>query len=338
MEFVNKENQTTQSNKTQLSLAATMFFAPFVKSTLKNWHLELTKEDTDFINWYTRLWFINIGLLLLTLVSGISSYLTHDYVLNRVYLISIGILVWILVLSSILILANVKIFQWDNEFLHSTQISTNKSDILLSYLPIYNFYLWYKLHNFEKPYRWAKESILLWSIFSILSLIFANIIVSSFIITVIIIRIASLMSGIDVLDPHVKQKINKLYTQNTEEIWWYVCGYIKYIWKKISWKNNQTLKEIIILQKYRYQKLHIIKWNEFIQLQYIILMIGLWLWSYLWYQKTENQWVYYIPAILIFGKYILMAKKRKHLPPLPIINDIFGMFKRKKSNSNLNWA
>ena len=76
--------------------------------------------------------------------------------------------------------------------LYSEQISTDRKEIVLSYLPIYNVYKRYQEHNFDKPNLLLKESILAWLLFIVLGLITTPWRTSTFLI-LIIVRVASLM-------------------------------------------------------------------------------------------------------------------------------------------------
>lgn len=101
--------------------------------------------------------------------------------------------------------------------LHPYTIEGNKKDIILKYLPIYDIYLRYQAHNFDKPNRRIKESILRRLVF-VLSCLAGKAVISSTILIVIILRIASLMSDIDVFNTHTKHILNKLFIKNPEEL------------------------------------------------------------------------------------------------------------------------
>ncbi|MEI7558861.1 MAG: hypothetical protein WCJ45_09105 [bacterium] len=99
---------------------------------------------------------------------------------------------------------------------HTSSVEGNRKDILLKYLPAYDIYLRYASHSFEKPNRWIKESIILWTLFGIVCLS-GNIFLSSTLLILIIVRIASLMSDIDFLSIPIKQQLNKIFVKNPEE-------------------------------------------------------------------------------------------------------------------------
>ncbi|MEI6119298.1 MAG: hypothetical protein WCP92_09210 [bacterium] len=84
-------------------------------------------------------------------------------------------------------------------------------------MPLYNIYIWYKIHIFDKPNWRVKESLILWTVFLILSFL-GNVLISSSALLLIIFRISALMSDIDFINIPVKQRLNKLFFKNPEEI------------------------------------------------------------------------------------------------------------------------
>jgi len=96
-------------------------------------------------------------------------------------------------------------------------VEGNKKEIIFKYLPIYNIYLWYKAHNFDKPNRRIEESILLRTLF-VLVCMSGSVMISSIVLIFIILRIAALMSDIDFINNQIKQHLNKLFLKNPEEI------------------------------------------------------------------------------------------------------------------------
>lgn len=145
-------------------------------------------------------------------------YFFASVVFLWIYRLSAIMLIVLLVGGTIGAMANIKLLQEDETLLHYNKIQNDKSDIFLSFFPIYNIYQRYKLHNFEHPYRWAKESILWWTLFTIVIVATKSAVGSGFILTMIVIRVASLLSGIDVLDEQVKKKINNFFFKNPEEL------------------------------------------------------------------------------------------------------------------------
>jgi|GEM_PF-3453766 len=158
-------------------------------------------------------------ILAITLVTGLTNYRLNSGILERIYTISIITLTIILMIGTIGILTNTNILTGKKELmtLYSEQISIDKKEIVLAYVPIYNIYRRYQEHNFEKPNLLIKESIIAWLIFITLGLTTTPWRASSFLI-LIIIRIASLMGGMDLISPQIKSFINRLFVKNPEEL------------------------------------------------------------------------------------------------------------------------
>jgi len=123
------------------------------------------------------------------------------------------------VIGTIGILTNTNILAGKKELmaLYSEQISADRKDIVLAYLPIYNIYKRYQEHNFDKPNLLIKESIIAWLIFMALGLATTPWRISTFLI-LIIRRVASLMGGMDIVSPQIKTFLNKLFLKNPEEL------------------------------------------------------------------------------------------------------------------------
>jgi len=311
--------------KTQLSLAATMFFAPFVKHLLKNKQIEINKEDQLFVDWYVRLWYITIWILLLAIASSLALYFAPNIIFLWIQRISISLLVALLLLWSLGAVVDMKILQEEKDILKYYDNKTDKSDVLFSFFPVYNVYLRYKLHDFNHPFWRAKESILRWTLFIVVTLLTKNIAISGFILTAMIIRLVSLIAWVDILDKTVKNKLNKLFKKNPEEIWAYIKWIIVYSIKKLKGDlKKYDLKVIIEEEKEIFGKLVKIN-NKTIILEYLLMIIVLLLWIS-WWKYFINDWIVYIPLTLILSKYLLMIIKLKHLPHLPLIYEIVHGF------------
>jgi hypothetical protein len=132
---------------------------------------------------------------------------------------SIVVLTIILVIGTIGILTDTDIIAHDISWmkLYNEHVTTDRKQILIRYLPIYNIYLRYQEHNFDTPDILIKESILTWLLFVIFGFCTTPFWTSIWLI-VIIIRVASLMGGIDIINPEIKKFINTLFSKNPEEL------------------------------------------------------------------------------------------------------------------------
>jgi len=310
----------------QLSLAATMFFAPLVKHLLKKWHLNISEQDKKFIEGYLRLGYLTIWVLLLTIASSIVFYFAPGVVFMWISRISIVLLLIFLCIGSLWAVADVSILQEEWINLKYYENKTDKSDIILSYFPVYNIFQRYKLHDFEHPYWRAKESILMRTIFLVVIFVTKSSILGGLILTIIIIRLASLLADVDVIQPAIKQKLSHLFIENPEEMRAYITGTITFWIRKIQWQTDvDSLHQIIDIAKKEYQHVHKIQ-NKNIIGQYIVGLILLSLWVIIGDTSSKSR-VIIFPILLIIWRYGVMVRKRKHLPPLPLANEIFTILK-----------
>lgn len=149
------------------------------------------------------------------------NYLFDIKILSVTYTISIFILIGLLIISVVSILSDISLIKSTSHVSQGYTIEGNKKDIILKYLPIYNIYLRYQAHSFDKPNRWIKESLLRRLLF-IIACMTGSITITSIIIILIILRVASLMSDIDILNTKTKYTINRFFLKNPEEIRGYV--------------------------------------------------------------------------------------------------------------------
>ena len=328
------------NTKTQLSLAAALFFSPLVQNMLKNNTRDITDKERDFIRGYIKFGYISLLFGIITIVSWVMNYLFALNMLNVIYTVSIFILIFLLVISVVSILSDISLLKWGDHNLETYTVDGNKKDIILTYLPLYNIYLWYKTHSFEKPNWRIKESLLLRTVFLFVSMLW-NILISSVVLILIILRIAALMSDIDFLNISTKQRLNTLFAKNPEELRWYITWCVIYsvkscvnIFKKLP---PYTLWEEIIKEKEVYSHIIDTQGNMNIITEYIIwivLMIGL---VYFIHPDFTVR-TYYAGFLLLILRYLVMAIQLKHLPHLPIAREILLLVKwigslfKKKSN------
>jgi hypothetical protein len=265
----------------------------------------------------------------ISIISWVLNYLLIINIFNIIYTVSIFVLLSLLLISVVSILSDISLIRGKEAILHTYTIEWNKKDILLKYLPFYNIYLWYKNHNFEKPNRWIKESLILWTIFTLIAC-FGSSIWSSIFLMLIIIRVASLMSDIDILSIKNKQRINKLFLKNPEELRWYVVGFLSYLGKAIIhiFIPLQPYNLSYEIQKYKEQYSHILtlKNNNYLILEYSIwILLTIWIFYFILPDFTTR--IYYVWFWLLVFRYSIMAIQLKHLPHLPIAKEITILIK-----------
>ncbi|MCX6825038.1 MAG: hypothetical protein NTY80_02325 [candidate division SR1 bacterium] len=327
---MSEELKTADTNtKTQLSLAAALFFSPLVQNMLKENTRDITEKDREFIHGYIKFGYITILFGLITIVTGIMNYFFVLKFLNVIYTISIFILIFLLFISIVSILSDIRLLKGDDALVENYAIEGSKKDIILKYLPGYNIYLRYKEHSFDKPNWRIKESILLWAVFTGISMI-GNNMIDTILLILVITRIAAIMSDIDFVNTTIKQHINILFLKNPEEIFGYVTGLFVYLWKAFihlfSKIESYSLQNEIAKEKEVYSRIIDIPENKNIIIEYIlgiILVSGL---VYL-IQPDFTVRTYYVGFLLLITRYLIMAVQLKHLPHLPIAREIMLLLK-----------
>jgi hypothetical protein len=314
------------NNKIELSLSAIMFFSPLIQNIIKKDN-KIINQDKTFIKSFIKLGYFNIFLLVITIWLQIWFYLTNLPAFDIASLIFISILTISLVIWSIYAISDTTIPLLNNglQKIEETKKSNNinnKFNYLINYIPFYNIYLRYKNHNFDTPDLILKESISRWSLFAIIFILFQNQTINRIFISILWIRIISLMNNIDVWKT-TKQKLNKLFTKNPEELRWYIGWFITHIFSR----SKISLQDHINIKKEKYQLLFKLN-NKQIALEYIILS-SLSIFSiYQWY--TLDNYPLIIATLFIVTRYIIMIVKRNHLPHLPILREITNIFFKSK--------
>ncbi len=325
-----EENKTRDTNvKTQLSLAAALFFSPLVQNMLKNNTWDITDKDKNFIRWYIKFGYITIIFWLITIAAGVSNYLWALDILSMTYTVSIFILLSLLIISIVSILSDISLLKSGTMDLQTYTVEGNRKEIIFKYIPIYNIYLRYQAHTFEKPNRRIKESIILRTIFLIICLT-GSIRGSSIALIVIIFRVTSLVSDVDMLSTQTKQYINRIFFKNPEEIRWYVTGFLKYAGKSLIhlFKPSlpYSLDTELAQEKGIYSRIIDIKKNTDIIIEYIIgIIVYAWLPYLIKIDLTIR--TYDAGFALLILRYITMAIQLKHLPHLPLAREIRALLK-----------
>jgi hypothetical protein len=101
--------------------------------------------------------------------------------------------------------------------IYSENVTIDKKKTFVSYIPVYNIFLWYKEHNFTKPNPLVKESMIARLLFILIG-IFTTPFFTSLVLIIIIIRVAALLGGIDIISPEVKKTLNNFFLKNPEEL------------------------------------------------------------------------------------------------------------------------
>ncbi len=329
--------QENNQNKVFLSLSAIMFFAPLVKNLLEHSHLTLNAEDKKFIEWYCKLGYFIIFALFIAIINWFIGFFMNSAVLERV---NIALTVWIIatiITGALMIFSDKHILESD-EKLEFKEIQKGDSNIFMAFLPFYNFFLRYKLHSFEKPFRWLKESLLRRTLFIIISLIFPYWGFDIAILLLIIIRIATLLGGIDLINDSIKELLNNLFTTNIEELRAYIKGPILFIIDKMR-KNLETekLSDYIQSIKKDFWAIYAIKNNRQLYTEYVILVLCIGRNIFIIYQDASFNSLAlkkYIPRLLIIARFLVMLPVHG-LPKIPLIHEITALW--RSAGMRIKW-
>lgn len=303
--------------RNQLALASLFFFRPLTKWMIrKNW-FNLDNEDKSFIEWYIKVWLLSSVLLLIYIAIVFSKYYIRESILDPISKILIIIILAIIVFWIVWIFSNISIW----EKINTDNTITNKKNLFLTYLPLINIYSRYNNHNFDKPDLINKESIILWTIFTIL-LTTGNLFITAIILIIIIVRLVSLLMWIEIFGSKFKENINSIFHINPEETRWYISWSIIYLFKRQN--NQQKIQDLVKNEKTDYQKLYNTKDIFHIKVQYILLILTLWIITY--FNVTNISILIFVVIIIL--RYGIMQTNRKHLPSIPIIKEVvFGIIK-----------
>lgn len=332
--FMARESYSSSSLKLELSLASLMFFGPFIKHMISEEGLfDISEEEKKFVKWYILLGSINLGIwIIVTTLWIVSTFFPYQWINILFIAFSISLL-WLLAWGSILAFSNIPLtkFQETNLNEDTTNEIQQDNNVLLCYLPILNFYTWYKIHDFESPQTILRESMIIWTIFGFICLSGNTWIISIFLILMIM-RVVTLMILWDTSPKRWRQIIDSSFHKNIEEIWWLVLGLLLRTMGKPFWlAPSLWMKQDSCKLPYSY--LYDLRKYSTIQWQYFLLLVGTW-----YLLSTIPTWTRFwfiiLGVLLLWWRYIMMALVWKHLPPIPIIDDIFrtvwSIFDHKK--------
>lgn len=309
-----EKNQNIGKNiKTEFALSAILFFSPFLKNPLQN-NQKLSQEDKSFVYWFIKVWYINIFILILSIICEIIYLKTWNELFKKLATI---ILIILIILISILCW-----FAISNKSINKNKMTQANNEIFFNFIPIYNIYNRYKKHDFENKNSILKESILLRTIFSIYLIFFQNIIVTFILFFYIIFRIIATVNWIWISEKY-STIMDKLFKKNPEEIRWIISWFILWLFSK------DTISEKIENKKKDFEYLFKLD-NKQIILEYILFWL---IYTFLIYKGINTRNWYLISwLILIWTRYFIMIIKWKHLPHLPILKWITNIFFKNKKN------
>ena len=299
------------SSEAKLSaIASVMFFSPFVKNSINS--EDFSEVEKIFINGYVKIWFLNLILLVIILLVALANLFEVNQVLTRIINIW-SLSIFIISVFSIFACANELGMWWPNESIN--QEIQQKWQILKAYTPIMNFILRFHQENYNMPYRWLKESILLRTCFIFGTLLFWSIF-WIWVFAVIIIRLILLMLNMDIIPLSIKKAINSLFSCNP----WEICAYI--FAPIISVVKKADYNTILYARKQWY-----VQWQSFwiwIILQYVLFIWILFV-LYRWITISLYNIVLLIAIVLWIIRIIIFYKDKKTFLRIPILSEITSL-------------
>ena len=305
------EKNIISSDAKLSAIAWVMFFAPFIKNRIKKSE-DFSEDEKNFVYGYIQVWFVNLVFLIIVSIATLINFFEINWILNRI--ISIwSVTIFIISVFSIFACANELSMRGPNESLN--QNIQHKWLILKSYTPILNFILRFRQENYNMPYRWLKESILLRTFFIFWTLLLWNSF-GMWILIIIAIRIILLMINIDIVPLSMKKAINSTFSCNPWEMFAYIFAPIV---TKIKKSDYET---ILLARKQWYQQ-----WQNFwiwIIIQYVLFFGGLFL-LYRNINISLDNTILFIAMFLRIIRVILFLIHKKTLLKIPILSEIVSL-------------
>ena len=300
------------SSQAKLStIAEIMFFSPFVKNNVKV-DPNFSPEEKDFINGYYKIWIFNIIILSIIIIASIINIFYSYPILSWISNIWSIILYMTISIPILICINDVGMRKEDEKIKQDIQ---NKRQLLKAYLPIVNFKYRFHQENYNMPYWWLKESILLRTIFIFWTFLFWNGTWLT-IFLVIVARIILLLANIDIIPLNLKKAINQLFLCNPWEIVSYFFAYI------ISKVKNIDYNIALESEKQKYQQ-----WQKFwiwIVVQYLLFIVSIYF-IHRWINISIEYIVLAIAFILRIVRIFLFYRNKKAFLKIPIISEIVSL-------------
>jgi hypothetical protein len=191
----------------------------------------------------------------------------------------------------------------------------HKWQLVKAYIPVVNFVLWFRQENYNIPYRWLKESILLWTFFVFWTLILWNSF-GMWILIIIAVRLILLLLNIDIVPISMKKAINRMFLCNPWEIMSYFSAFVVSKIKKVDYNT--------VLQA---RKQWYFQWQKFgfwIIFQYV-LFLGLLFLLYRWTDISRDNTILFIAWILWIIRVILFCVYKKSILRIPLLSEMVSL-------------
>ena len=289
------------------AIASIMFFSPFIKNNIESENF--SEDEKIFIKGYIKIWYFNLTLLVIVLLVALANLFEVNQILTRIINIW-SLSIFIISVFSIFACANELGMRWPNESIK--QGIQQKWQILKVYTPIMNFILRFRQENYNTPYRWLKESILLRTCFIFGTLLFWNAF-WIWVLTIIMVRVVLLMLNIDIIPLSIKKAINSLFSCNP----WEICAY--FFAPIISWIKKTDYDTTLHARRQLYAQ-----WQNFwiwITLQYILFIWILFL-LHRWITISLYNILLLVAMFLRIIRIAFFYKNKKTFLRIPILSEI----------------
>ena len=304
------EKNIISSDAKLSAIAGLMFFAPFVKNRL-NWDY-FSEEEKNFIQWYIQIWYLNLVFLIIVFISALTDFFRVNWILYWITTIW-SYAIYIISVFSIFACASDLSMRNDNESV--VQNIPHKWLVLKAYMPIINFVIRFRQENYNMPYWWLKESILLRTFFIFWTLFLWNSF-GMWVLIIIAVRIILLMLNVDIVPLSMKKAINSKFSCNPWEI-------LAYLFAPIVSKIRKTDYETVLqARKQEYQQ-----WQNFwiwIIIQYI-LFIGIMFLLYRWISISFDNTILFIAMLFWIIRVIIFCMYKRKLLRIPILSEIVSL-------------
>ena len=304
------EKNIISSDAKLSAIAGVMFFAPFVNNMINSDFF--SDYEKSFLRWYIKVWYINLAFLIIVLLATWLNFFWINPAISRI------IIIWSIIIYTISVLT---IFACANDvsmWMDGESIKQNiqhKWQLIKVYTPIMNFILRFRQENYNMPYRWLKESVLLRTFFIFGTLLFWN----SFWIWVLIfiaIRLILLLLNIDIIPLGAKKSTNSTFSCNPWEVFAYIFAPAVSKIKKLDY-------EAVLQSKKQWYE----QWQKFwiwIVVQYILFLCILFL-LHRWIDFSVNHIILLIAILLWIFRVMIFFIHKKALLKIPILSEIVSL-------------
>lgn len=316
--------------KSYLSLSALLFFAPFVARLISHNHFTLDEKEISFVNGYIKYGYVTLWLLIATIVLWVFQVFARNELLWRVIQISLILIIAAISIGIVFVFMDRALFQSTDPMITIQPVTGSIGDIIVSFIPGYNARLRYKVGHTDHPYRRLKESLLRWFSYVFVALVSPYQIIDNALLSIIIMRVVTIVGGVDLISNDIKKKLNILFTVHVEELFARPIAAVHYIIDKIRIRTDKK-RYIDYAQLYQetYQQTFTVS-NRIILTEYVVvimLIMGMFVqffWSWGSLVGSFTIFAEYVPLLLLMS-YVILKLTFHKISPVPLIHECILM-------------